>query len=99
MKKTLLYDIHSSKGALFGDFSGWLMARSYGSTPEEYASVRNGAGSIDLFQRGKLRLSGKEHVKFLQGMVTNDINKLEEGKGLYGVLLTPKGRMISDMRL
>ncbi len=99
MKKTLLYDIHSSQGAIFGNFSGWLMPRSYGNTPEEYTSVRNGAGIIDLSHRGKLRLSGKEHVKFLQGMVTNDINKLEEGKGLYAVLLTPKGRMISDMKL
>jgi aminomethyltransferase len=99
MKKTLLYDTHSSQGAIFGDFSGWLMPESYGSALEEYACVRNGVGIVDLSHRGKLRLSGKEHVKFLQGMVTNDINKLEEGKGLYAAFLTPKGRMISDTKL
>lgn len=99
MKKTLLYDIHSSQGAIFGNFSDWLMPKSYGSALEEYAGVRKGGGFVDLSHRGKLRLSGKEHVKFLQGMVTNDMNKLEEGKGLYAVLLTPKGRMISDMKL
>ncbi len=99
MKKTPLYDIHFSKGAVFGDFSGWLMPKSYGAPLEEYAGVRNGVGIADLSHRGKLRLSGKEHIKFLQGMVTNDINKLKEGEGLYATLLTPKGRMISDMRV
>jgi glycine cleavage system T protein (aminomethyltransferase) len=99
MKKTLLYDTHSSQGAIFDDFSGWLMPKSYGNPLEEYASVRNEVGIADLSHRGKLRLSGKEHVKFLQGMVTNDICKLKEGKGLYATFLTPKGRMISDMKL
>jgi aminomethyltransferase len=99
MKKTPLYDIHFSKGAVFSDFSGWLMPKSYGAPLEEYAGVRNGVGIADLSHRGKLCLSGKEHIKFLQGMVTNDINKLKEGEGLYATLLTPKGRMISDMRV
>lgn len=99
MKKTLLHDTHSSEGAIFDDFSGWHMPKSYGSALEEYTGVRNGVGIADLSHRGKLRLSGKEHVKFLQGMVTNDISKLREGRGLYAALLTPKGRMISDMKL
>ncbi|MER3447070.1 MAG: glycine cleavage system protein T [Candidatus Dadabacteria bacterium] len=99
MRKTPLYDIHSSQGAVFGNFSGWLMPKSYGAPLEEYACVRNRVGIADLSHRGKLRLSGKEHIKFLQGMVTNDVNRLKEGEGLYAALLTPKGRMISDMRL
>jgi aminomethyltransferase len=99
MKKTLLYEVHSSQGAIFDDYSGWLMPKSYGNHLEEYLAVRNSVGIVDLSHRGKLRLSGKEHIKFLQGMVTNDINKLEEGKGLYAAFLTVKGRMVSDMRV
>jgi glycine cleavage system T protein len=99
MKKTPLYDIHSERGAVFDDFSGWLMPRDYGNRVEECLAVRYGVGIVDLSHRGKLRLSGKEHIRFLHGMLTNDINRLEVGKGLYATLLTPKGRMLSDMRV
>jgi aminomethyltransferase len=99
MKKTPIYDTHSSQGAVFDEFPGWLMPKSYGNDLEEYQAVRNNVGIVDLSHRGKLRLSGKEHVKFLQGMLTNDLNKLEEGKGLYATLLTVKGRVISDMNV
>lgn len=97
MKKTPLYDVHASCGATFDDFAGWLMPKSYGNDLEEYQAVRNNVGIVDLSHRGKLRLSGREHVKFLQGMLTNDVNKLEEGRGMYATLLTVKGRVISDM--
>jgi len=99
IKKTPLHNVHSLKGAIFDDFSGWLMPRGYGSQLEEYLAVRNNAGIVDLSHRGKLRLSGKEHIKFLQGMLTNDMNKLERGKGLYATLLTPKGKMLADMKV
>jgi glycine cleavage system T protein len=99
MKKSLLYEIHLLQEATVDDSSGWLMPKNYGNPLEECLAVRNGLGIADLSHRGKLRLSGKEHIKFLQGMVTNDINKLEEGKGLYAALLTVKGKMISDMRV
>lgn len=99
MKKTPLYDVHLSNGAVFDEFSGWLMPKNYGSAAEEYAAVRNSVGIVDLSHRGKLRLSGKEHLKFLQGMLTNDINMLEEGKGLYAAILNVKGRMIADMKV
>jgi glycine cleavage system T protein len=99
MKKTPLYDIHARLGAVFDQYSGWLMPKNYGDQLGEYKTVRNNAGIIDLSHRGKLRLSGREHIKFLQGMLTNDVNKLGVGKGLYATLLTPKGRMLVDMRL
>ena len=99
MKKTLLYDVHSLLGAIFDDFSGFLMPKSYNNPLEEYLAIRKGVGLIDLSHHGKLRMSGKEHLKFLQGMVTNDVMKLEEGKGLYATLLTVKGKMVADMKI
>ena len=99
MKKTPLHDIHSRQGAIFGDYSGWLMPKNYGNELDEYFAVRNNVGIVDLSHRGRLRLSGREHIKFLQGMLTNDISGLEEGKGQYATLLTVKGRMISDMKV
>jgi len=99
MKKLLLNEIHKSLGANFIDQAGWSAPLSYGDELSEYKAVRENVGIIDLSSRGKLRLSGKDHLKFLQGMLSNDVMKLEEAKGMYATVLTVKGRMISDMRV
>lgn len=45
-----------------------------------------------------LRLGGADCRKFLQGLITNDITKLEEGP-LYAALLTPQGKYLADFFL
>ncbi|MCZ6528504.1 MAG: aminomethyl transferase family protein, partial [Candidatus Dadabacteria bacterium] len=99
MKKLPLNDVHELLGANFHDSAGWSVPIDYGEELSEYKVVRENVGIIDLSPRGKLRLSGKDHLKFLQGMLSNDVMKLEEGKGMYATILTVKGRMISDMRV
>ncbi|MGQ0792486.1 MAG: CAF17-like 4Fe-4S cluster assembly/insertion protein YgfZ [Deltaproteobacteria bacterium] len=99
MKKTPLFDAHSSEGAVFEEESGWLAPRNYGNPLGEYSAARAAAAVADISHRGRIRLSGREHIKFLQGMLTNDVAKLEDGRGLYAALLTAKGRMIADMRV
>ncbi len=75
------------------------MPEEYGGWLREYETVRKRAGLLDLSARGKIRLGGKEHLKFLQGMLTNDVMKLADGEGTYAAVLTVKGRMLSDMRV
>ena len=99
MKKTTLSDIQASEGAIFEEFSGWTMPRSYGNESDEYKAVRNDVGIVDLSHHGKIELRGKEHIKFLQGILSSDVKRLVEGSGQYATFLTPKGRIISDMRL
>ena len=45
-----------------------------------------------------LRLSGSDVEPFLQGLVTNDLDKLTDGL-LYAALLTPQGKYIADFFL
>lgn len=94
-----LHDVHESLGAVFRERGEWLVPYTYGDTRAEYEAVRKRVGLADLSDRGKLCLGGKEHLKFLQGMLTNDVMKLGEGRGMYAAVLTVKGRMISDMRV
>lgn len=99
MRKLMLHEIHESLGAEFREAGGVPVPAAYGDSTAEYEAVRTKVGIIDMSNRGKLRLSGKEHLKFLQGMLTNDVMKLEEGKGMYAAVLTVKGRMLSDMHV
>ena len=43
-----------------------------------------------------LNISGEDSTEFLQGLITNDINKCKEDKPIYACLLTPQGKFSSD---
>lgn len=45
-----------------------------------------------------LRLSGADTVTFLQGLVTNDVDKLDQGL-VYAAVLTPQGKYLADFFL
>ena len=56
-------------------------------------------GLVDRSERGKLALTGPEAKAFLNGQVSNDVEALEPGTGLYAALLTNKGKMLGDLRV
>jgi len=51
---------------------------------------------VHLTDRAIVALEGAEARDFLQGLVTNDINSLMPGVGLYAALLTPQGKILFD---
>jgi folate-binding protein YgfZ len=65
----------------------------------EYRQVREECGLLDRSQRGKLLVSGAEAAEYLQGQLTNDVEALSVGEGLYAALLDRKGHMQADMRV
>jgi len=97
--KTPLYEKHLTRGAVFCETGGFSLPKNYGDPEKEVNTVRKSVGIIDVSNRGKLILSGEDHIKFLQGILTNDLKEKSPGTGLYAAILTPKGKMISDMRV
>ncbi|MEO8520903.1 MAG: glycine cleavage T C-terminal barrel domain-containing protein [Acidobacteriota bacterium] len=70
------------------------------ASASDYQVLRHAAGLIDRSaERGRLRLSGADRRRYLQGLLTNDIEALTPGTGCYAAYLTAQGRMIADMRL
>jgi folate-binding protein YgfZ len=46
-----------------------------------------------------VRVTGPDRVSFVQGMVTNDVEKLAVGAAAYAAMLTAKGAMVGDVRI
>ena len=65
----------------------------------DYDIATQGAGLLDRSERGKLAFSGPDAAEYLNGQVTNDVEALEPGTGAYAALLTPKGKMLADLRI
>jgi folate-binding protein YgfZ len=54
---------------------------------------------IPLPNRGLIHIEGEDRVEFLQGLISQDVEKLGASKILYGCLLTPQGRFLHDFFL
>jgi folate-binding protein YgfZ len=51
----------------------------------------------DLSRRARFHLTGPDRVRFLHGMVTNDVKILTPGQGCHAAMLTTKGKMQADL--
>jgi tRNA-modifying protein YgfZ len=65
----------------------------------EYHAATRACGLVDRSERGKLALTGADAKTFLQGQVSNDVEALSPGAGCYAAVLTPKGKMLGDVRI
>ena len=50
-----------------------------------------------LEDRGVISVSGEDATSFLQGLLTNDVERLGPREARYGALLTPQGKILFDM--
>jgi len=50
-----------------------------------------------LEDRGVVSVSGADASAFLQGLLTNDVERLAPGEARYAALLTPQGKILFDM--
>lgn len=57
---------------------------------------RSSVQATALTQRGLLRVSGASARSFLQGLVTNDVERVIESAPVYAALLTPQGKFLHD---
>ena len=67
--------------------------------PSEYTALKAGAGIVDRSARARWRFSGAKAAETLTGLVTNDVVSLLPGQGQYAAMLTPKGKIIADVRI
>ncbi len=64
---------------------------------DEFRELLSGCGVYDLNSRVKISLAGSDRVRWLNGMVTNNIRDLAVGRGVYAFLLNPQGRILGDL--
>jgi tRNA-modifying protein YgfZ len=86
-------------GARDGQLTTVIEVSTSAIETDEYAAATTAAGWVDRSERGKLALTGADAKEFLQGQVSNDVLALTSGSGCYATFLTPKGKMLGDLRI
>ncbi|MDE0811800.1 MAG: folate-binding protein, partial [Alphaproteobacteria bacterium] len=51
---------------------------------------------VELEGRGVLAVLGEDRVAFLQGLVSNDVERVALDRAVYSALLTPQGKFLLD---
>jgi folate-binding protein YgfZ len=73
------------------------VATEVAGSREEFAALRSACGVYELGSRSKIELRGSDRVRWLNGMVTNNVRDLAEGHGVYAFLLNPQGHIQGDL--
>jgi aminomethyltransferase len=97
LKKTALFDSHQKLGARLVDFGGWNMPVQYSGILEEHKAVREAAGVFDISHMGEFFIGGTDARAFLNGLLTNDVEKLAVGQGQYTLMLNEEAGVIDDL--
>lgn len=86
-------------GARLESFHGRRAAVRFGGVDEEHLALVRAVGLVGGTDRGLVRVTGDHAVRMLNGLVTNDLRALAEGRAVYAFVLTPKGRPLAELRL
>jgi folate-binding protein YgfZ len=91
-------------GAVWVDYHGRQLVRHYGDPAGEYAAATQGAALFDRSHRTRLAVKGRAPTKMLSGVLTGVMPapptaaaEVWKGRSTYHAVLTPKGKMISDL--
>ncbi len=96
-KTPYLYDNLASAGARFGEYHGVETAAAFTDPRAEYRALSAGCGVFDYGWRVQFAATGEDRVRWLNGMVTNNVRDLALNHGVYCFLLNPQGHILGDM--
>ena len=96
--KTPFYNCHKQSHAIMLPIDGWMRAIYYSSIENEVYRVRNCVGIYDLHPISRKIVSGTDALKFMQLLVTSDIEKsLINSNVHYTCICNHEGEIIDDV--
>src|SRR5437762_3271517 len=95
--RTPLYDRHVALGARMVPFAGWEMPVQYEGVIPEHKAVRVDCGVFDVSHMGELEVEGPRAAALLQSLLSNDIDRLDDGGAQYTLLTNESGGIVDDL--
>ena len=100
LKRTPLYGAHVAAGATMVDFGGWEMPIQYpGGIVAEHLYTRKCCGIFDVSHMGRLLIEGPDRVRFLQHVLSSNVQALELNKAQYCIIPNENGSAVDDAYL
>jgi glycine cleavage system T protein (aminomethyltransferase) len=97
LQQTPLHGRHVALGARLVPFAGWEMPVQYEGVIPEHRAVRTDAGVFDVSHMGELEVEGPRARELLQGLLSNDLDRIDAGRAQYTLLTNERGGIIDDL--
>ena len=97
LKRTALADEYQKYDGKTVDFAGWFMPVEFEGILKEHEAVRNNVGLFDVSHMGEITVKGKDALKFVNYLITNDLEKIVDNQVLYTYLCREDGGVVDDI--
>ena len=97
LKATPLLGLHKELGAKLVPFVGWNMPIQFAGVLGEHTCVREKVGLFDVSHMGEIEVEGKDAKKFLQFLLSNNVEKMFDGSILYSLMCYETGGVVDDL--
>jgi aminomethyltransferase len=78
-------------------FAGWEMPVQYGGVIAEHRAVRTDCGVFDVSHMGEIEVEGPHAHELLQGLLSNDLDRIGPGEAQYTLLTNESGGIVDDL--
>ena len=96
--KTPLFDCHEANKGTIVPFAGYLLPIQYPTgIITEHVAVRTAAGLFDVSHMGEFVIAGKDALKNLNYLLTNDFTSMVDGQVRYSVMCNEHGGCVDDL--
>lgn len=85
--------IHPNRGV----YNGMETILDFGDPAGEFAALCSGCAVFSLGWRARISVTGKDRVRWLHNMVTNNVRDLPLNHGNYNFVLNAQGRILGEM--
>jgi aminomethyltransferase len=97
LQRTPLHARHVELGARLVPFAGWEMPVQYEGVIAEHRAVRTDCGVFDVSHMGELEVEGPRAGELLQGLLSNDLDRIDVGDAQYTLFTNERGGIIDDL--
>ena len=96
VKRTPVYESYAKYDATVVPYAGWEMPVEFIGLVPEHHKVRQDAGIFDVSHMGEITVKGKDALKFVNYLVTNDVTKLVDNQVQYTFMCDENGGVVDD---
>ncbi|HTV57566.1 MAG TPA: glycine cleavage T C-terminal barrel domain-containing protein [Verrucomicrobiae bacterium] len=97
--ETFLQDEERAAGAAFAESDGCVLPATFGGFEVEYRAAREAAALFDTNWHATFVLTGPDRARYLNAVVSNNVQGLAEGSGTLALLLNPQGRILAELEI
>jgi folate-binding protein YgfZ len=90
---------HRAAGARLAEFNDCLLPEVFSDFESEYRAAKETVALLDTNWHATLTLAGRDRVKYLHAVTSNDIKGLGEDLGTRALLLNPQGHILAELEI